>query len=99
MDRKLSEARQVALKKRIITSPEQLQVSKAKNKRFALIKDGRTINFGVWPYSGSGTYLDHGDNKIRTAWRARHSKILLKDGTPSYIKADTPEFLAWNILW
>jgi hypothetical protein len=99
MDRKLSEARQVALKKRIITSGEQLQVSKAKNKRFSITKDGRTINFGVWPYSGSGTYLDHRDDKIRSAWRARHSKILLKDDTPSYLKVGTPEYFAWNILW
>jgi len=99
MDRKLSEARKIALKKGIIKSPEELQISKAKNKRFVVIKDGKRINFGVWNFSGKGTYIDHNDNKLRDAWRARHSKILLKDGTPAYMSKDSPDFYAWRILW
>jgi len=99
MDRKLSEARQVALKKRIISSPEQLQISTAKNKRFVIInKDGKRVNFGLWD-GGNHAYIDHKDEKLKKAWRARHSKILLKDGTPSYLKVGTPEYYAWNILW
>jgi hypothetical protein len=99
MDRKLAEARAIALKKKIIDSPTQLEISKAKNKRFAIIKDGKRVNFGVWPYTGAGTYLDHSDNKIRTAWRARHSAITLKDGRKAYLVPGTAEYYAWEILW
>jgi hypothetical protein len=99
MERKLSEARKIAIKKGIIKSGEELQISQAKNKRFVIIKDGKRINFGVWPFSGSGTFIDHNDNKIRDAWRARHSKILLKDGTPAYMSKDSPDYYAWRILW
>ena len=99
MDRKLEEARKIALKKGIIKSPEELQISKAKNKRFVVIKDGKRINFGVWNFSGKGTFIDHNDSKLRDAWRARHSKILLKDGTPAYMSKDSPDFYAWRILW
>jgi hypothetical protein len=100
MDRKLNQARAIALAKKIISKPEQLQISKAKNKRFQILTDaGKYISFGLFPFSGAGTYLDHGDNKIRDAWRARHSKITLKDGRFAYKVKNTPEFLSWNILW
>jgi hypothetical protein len=97
--RKINEARAIALAKGIITSPDQLDISKAKNKRFVLIKDGKRINFGLFPYSGKGTYLDHGDNKIKSAWIARHSKIKLKDGRQAYKVKDSPEYLSYSILW
>jgi hypothetical protein len=100
MDRKLTVARALAINKRIISSPDQLQLSTAKNKRFAITnKDGKRVNFGLWPFSGAGTFIDHNDNKVQSAWRARHSKILLKDGTPSYLKPGTAEYYSWNILW
>jgi hypothetical protein len=100
MDRKLSEARQVALKKRIISSPEQLQISTAKNKRFVIInKDGKRVNFGLWPYSGQGSYIDHSNSMLRDAYRSRHSSIVLKDGKQAYLKVGTPAYYAWNILW
>ena len=98
-ERKINTARKIALTKGIIKSADELQISKAKNKRFVLIKDGKRTNFGIWPYSGSGTYLEHKDDKIRSAWRARHSKITLKDGRLAYKVKDTPEFLSYNILW
>jgi len=100
MDRKLSVARSIALKKGIIKSPEQLQISQAKNKRFVIINNnGKRVNFGLWPFSGSGAFIDHMDIKIRDAWRARHSKILLKDGKPAYMSKDSPDYFAWRILW
>jgi hypothetical protein len=98
MDRKLSEARKIAKSKGIIKKDDELQISNAKNKRFVIIKDGKRINFGVWPIS-TGTYLDHKNDKIRTAWRARHSKNTLKDGRFAYKVPYTPENLSWSILW
>lgn len=99
MDRKLKQARDIALSKGIIKTAEQLQISKAKNKRFVIItNDGKRINFGVWTFTGSGTYLDHRDDKIRASWRARHSKIM-KAGKPAYLDKTSPEYYSWNILW
>ena len=100
MDRRIGEARKIALKKGIISSPEQLQISRAKNKRFVIIRpDGKRINFGLWPFSGAGAFIDHKDVKIKRAWQARHSKILLKDRTPAYMSEDSPDYYAWRILW
>lgn len=98
MDRKLAEARRIALKKGIISKPEELQLSKAKNKRFALVKDGLRTNFGLWDGSGHA-YIDHQDNSKKLAWQARHSKIKQKDGRFAYKVKDSPEYLAYNILW
>jgi hypothetical protein len=99
MDRKLKQARDIAISKKIISTPEELQISKAKNKRFVLIKDGKRTNFGLFPFAGKGTYLDHADDKLKSAWIARHSKIKLKDGRLAYKVKDSPEYLSYNILW
>ena len=95
MDRGLSKARKIAKSKGI---NEEINISKAKNKRFSIVYDGKTINFGLYPFKGKGTFLDHGDTKIRDAWRARHSKIL-KNGKPAYLDKTSPEFYSWRILW
>ena len=97
--RKINEARSVALKRGIIKSSEELQLSKNKNKRFSIKVNNKIINFGLWPYSGKGSFIDHGDEKLKLAWRARHSKIILKDGTPAYMSKDSPDYYAWRILW
>ena len=60
--------------------------------------NNKTINFGLWPFSANGTYIDHHDNKIRDAWRARHSKIM-KDGKTAYLDKSSPEYYSWNLLW
>lgn len=97
--RKINEARAIALRQRIIESPEELQISKAKGKRFSIKVNDKIINFGLFPYAGKGTFLDHKDDKIKSAWIARHSKIKLKDGRFAYKVVDSPEYLAYNILW
>ena len=98
-ERKINTARKIALSKGIIKSADELQISKAKNKRFVLIKDGKRINFGLWDMTGNNAYIDHKDNKIKSAWLARHSKIKLKDGRFAYKVPYTPEYLSYNILW
>ena len=98
MDRKLKQAQDIAISKKIISTPDQLQISKAKNKRFVLIKDGKRINFGLWDGVGHA-FIDHKDDKIKLAWIARHSKIKLKDGRLAYKVKDSPEYLAYRILW
>lgn len=98
-ERKINTARKIALAKGIIKSADELQISKAKNKRFVLIKDGKRTNFGFWDNSGSHAFIDHKDTKLKSAWIARHSKIQLKDGRLAYKVKDTPEYLSYNILW
>jgi hypothetical protein len=74
--------------------------SRQKGKRFMITRpDGVKIHFGSWPFTGEGTYnLEHGDKKIRRAWKARHRKIL-KDGKPAYKNPDSPEYYSWRLLW
>jgi hypothetical protein len=98
MSRLLSEAKKVAKSKNIINW-DTLEISKAKEKRFSIKSPtGKLINFGLWPFKGQGTFLDHKDDKIKENWRARHSKIM-KDGKPSYLNKESPEYYSWNILW
>lgn len=76
-----------------------LQISNRKNKRFKILSpSGKYIHFGLYPYKGKGTYIDHFNPNIRKAWKARHSKIL-KDGKPAYLNPESPEYYSWNILW
>jgi hypothetical protein len=96
--RLLAQAKEVA-KKRNIRNWETLNISKAKNKRFSIIiPSGKLINFGLWEYKGKGTFLDHGDETIRKAWIARHSKIL-KGDKKAYMDKESPEYYSYNILW
>lgn len=76
-----------------------LEISNRKNKRFKITRpDDKIIHFGQWPFRGYGTYIDHYDNSIREAWRARHGKII-KDGKPAFLNVNSPEFYSWWILW
>ena len=95
MDRKLAVVQKIAKDKGIAG---EITESKAKGKRFAIKVDGKTINFGAWPFKKDGAFIDHKDEKIRSAWRARHEKIL-KAGKPAYLDKSSPEYYSWNILW
>lgn len=70
--------------------------SKRKDKKYFVVYEGKKINFG----SATGqTFLDHGDEKKKENWKARHSKIKDKDGVPFYTKKNSAEFWSTNILW
>lgn len=98
MDRKLNIVRDIAKKKKIMNW-ETLNIATAKDKRFSIMSpSGKKINFGLYPYKGSGAFIDHKDEKIRDAWRARHSKIL-KDGKPAYLDKESADYYSWNLLW
>lgn len=98
MDRQLSKVKLIA-KQKNIKNWETLEISKVKNKRFSIISpSGKKINFGLWPFSGKGAFIDHEDDTIKKAWKARHSKIL-KDGKPAYKNMESPEFYSWSLLW
>ena len=82
-------------KKALALGATELGVSDVKNKKYYVIYNGKKINFG----SRTGkSFLDHRDEAKRTAWRARHSKIL-KNGKPAYKNKESPSFWSWSILW
>lgn len=45
------------------------------------------------------SHLDHGDKERRDNYRARHSKIKLKDGSLAYKTKYTPSWFSWWFLW
>ena len=77
----------------------KIEVSDKKNKRFMItLDDNSVIHFGLWPYKGRGAYIDHKDEQIASAWRARHSKIM-KDGEPAYLNPNSADYYSWHLLW
>ena len=74
-----------------------LKRSTRKTKKWMVIhKDGSKTHFGA---SSHEDYTIHKDKKRRDSYRARHSKILLKDGRPAYTVKGTPGFYSWFLLW
>ena len=96
MYRKLSVIKRIAKE---LSIPGKLEVSDRNNKRFKItLDDNSVIHFGLWPFKGRGAYIDHKDDKLKSAWQARHSKIM-KDGELAYLNTNSPEYYSWNLLW
>lgn len=75
---------------------EDFGQSKAKDKRFYVVYQGKKINFGS--KTGS-TYLDHKDDAKRDAWIARHSKIKNKHGDYVMGLKTSGDWWAKHLLW
>jgi len=74
-----------------------LQLATNEKKKLALIlPNGRKVQFGQ---KGSVTYLEGASAQKRAAYKARHSKIILKDGSKAINKKNSPAYLANKILW
>ena len=96
MYRKLSVVKRIAKELGI---KGKLEVSNKTNKRFMItLDDNSVIHFGQWLYKGRGTFIDHHDEKIKSAWQARHSRVM-KDGSPAYLNIYSPSYYSWNLLW
>ena len=99
MDRKLNTAKNIA-KNKNIKNWQTLEISDVKNKRFSIMSpSNKKISFGQFPYSGSGTFIDHKDEKIKRAWQSRHSKIKDKDGKLAHLNPESASYYSWHILW
>lgn len=95
MARKLNEAQQIALRQGLISAPSQLGISHRKSKRFVVQTKNGPVHFGIWPFSGEGTFLDHKSPEKRKNWYARH-----RAQNPKAIKdPSSPLFWAARILW
>lgn len=82
--------------KAIFYGAKEFGISNRKNKRFYVLYNNKYIHFGA---KSGKTFFDHSNEKIKKAWRSRHSKIINKDGIPFYKIKSSPEFWSWNILW
>jgi hypothetical protein len=71
-------------------------ISTKGNYKYYVIFNGRTIHFG---HRHMSDFTFHNDLERRKRYRARHSKVLLKDGRPSYKVKGTPAYFSWNLLW
>jgi hypothetical protein len=86
--------------------------STRKGKKYMVVSpNGKTIHFGAIKNgipmdqykdsTGVGLYskYDHNDEKRRDNYRARHSKIKIKDGSYAYKNKDQPSYWSWHFLW
>lgn len=74
-----------------------LKISTRPGKKLVVtVKGGKTIHFGQ---AGSQTYLEGAPEAKRDAYRARHSKIKLKDGSLAIEQKYSPAWFAWHVLW
>ena len=96
MYRKLSVVKRLA---KDLSIKGTLEISNNKNKRFMItLDDNSIIHFGQYPYKGRGAFIDHHDEKIKSAWQARHSKVMLNN-KPAYLNPKSPNYYNWHLLW
>ena len=83
-------------KKALDAGATRVAYSTRQGKKYMVEYNGKLIHFG----SDVGkTFLDHGDEELRKAFRARHSKIKNKSGQYVYLLKDSPSWWAYHILW
>lgn len=75
-------------------------------KYSAYMPNGKIVHFGSSDYGQYKdrvylqlySHLNHLDKKRRDNYRARHSKIKLKDGRYAYTVKYTPSWFSWHFL-
>jgi hypothetical protein len=71
-------------------------LSDRKDKKFYVLYNGRVINFGS---KHGRSFIDHGDENIKNAWYARHSKIKNMTGELVINLKTSPSYWSHKILW
>ena len=56
----------------VMSNKIEIRPSEKPDKRLKVVYEGKTIHFGSGNLTGKGTYLEHGDDKIKKNWIARH---------------------------
>ena len=79
---------------------DSVKPSSRKNKKIQVTlwyeSKMHTVHFGD---KHSQTYLEGASKQKRDAYRARHSKILLKDGTRAIDSKYSPAWFSYHLLW
>ena len=83
-------------KKALRLGASDLRKSKKKGKKYDVIYNGKVVSFGHSKYQD---FTQHKDKERRDRYRARHSKIKLKDGRLAYRVKGTPAYFSWYLLW
>lgn len=86
---------------------EKIEKSTRSGKKYMVRYKGKIIHFGSIAhehYKDSTplkiySHLDHNDKARRDKYRARHSKILLKNGKPAYKDKSSASWWSWKYLW
>lgn len=73
-----------------------LSLSEKPNKKIRVIIDNKVIHFGD---KRSQTFLEGASESKRKAYKARHERVLLKDGRRAIDVKYTPAWLSYHILW
>lgn len=74
-------------------------------KYTAILSNGKKVSFGHQKYQqyhdkiGYYKHLDHNDKKRRDSYRARHTKIKLKDGSFAVNRPYSPAWFSLHYLW
>lgn len=90
----LADARKKAKALKIVGT---LQLATNEKKKLVLIRpNGPSVNFGL---KGSKTFLEGASEQKKSAYLARHNKILLKDGRRAVDVKYSPAWLSKRILW
>lgn len=86
----------------------KFEVSNRENKKYKVITpSGKTVHFGDKRYEQykdttplkAYSNLNHNDEERRKQYRARHSAVKTKDGTPAYKDPEKPSYYAYKYLW
>jgi hypothetical protein len=73
-----------------------LKYSSRHDKKLMLVLPHKTIHFGL---QGSHTFAEGASVQKRSAYRARHSQIILKNGGRAIDAKYSPAYLSYNLLW
>lgn len=73
-----------------------VQLSDKPTKKIMVIIDGRKIHFGA---KNSNTFIEGANKQKRDAFKARHSKVLLKDGSRAIDLKYSPAWFSYYVLW
>ena len=74
----------------------KVNLSPLYNKKIRIFINDKIIDFGS---KNSITYLEGASFQTREAYRARHSKIILKNGKRAIDTKYSPAWLSYYILW
>lgn len=87
---------EILKKKALSLGADDFFPSRVKGKRFAVIYQGKIINFGS---DIGSTFLEHRDPIKRKNWYARHNKIKNKYGQYVIKLKTSPSYWSAKILW
>jgi len=78
----------------------KFHISRKKDKKYLVVYRNKTVHFGSRFNFDSTWESDEvqRERKIKQ-YKARHGKILLKDGRPAYKVKGTPAYFSWHLLW